>query len=450
MCSRLTPVATILREAFKMLAILLALCHFGVASTHAQDAGAVFIRPEPTSAPTQLYRKSYALVIGIDSYTNGWQRLTNAVSDAQRVARILAEQGFDVRPESNLTGDELEKTIKEWFLLAGQDEDARLLVWIAGHGHTIVRPGVGNVNAYIVPADAPNPLDVPPSERREVQIDFLRKAFPLTRFGDLMRQSTARHILVIFDTCFAGHIFSAVRSAPPAISRDTLLPARQFITSGTAGQTVSDDGMFQRLFVDAITGKEPNADANKDGYVTANELGLFLQQKVTNLTRNLQTPDFGSLREEGYDRGDFVFSIPKQTTSPTPERPRLQASAEEQVWIFARTLANPAATELYISQYPDSPYRSVAEAQLKALRSPSEVVKTAAEAARIATAATKTQPIRAVSVLYGTDRRPQQGGFGASRDSILSFGRAAVTIPEAHRFGQIEAASPVKLFGLTL
>ena len=32
----------------------------------------------------QLYTNSYTLVIGIDEYQNGWPRLSNAVSDANR------------------------------------------------------------------------------------------------------------------------------------------------------------------------------------------------------------------------------------------------------------------------------------------------------------------------------------------------------------------------------
>ena len=42
------------------------------------------------------------------------------------------------------------------------------------------------------------------------------------------------------------------------------------------------------IFCDALAGKEPQADANGDGYVTGTELGLFLHQKITDLTNNRQ------------------------------------------------------------------------------------------------------------------------------------------------------------------
>ena len=412
-------------------------CVFATASPQAQESRDVYISTEAGGPPTRIYQKSFALVIGIDDYKSGWARLTHAVSDAETVARTLASQGFETRLEKNLSGDQLEQTFKEWFLLAGQQDDARLVVWFAGHGHTIQRPGSNSVNAYIVPVDAPNPTSVPQASRRQVEVEFLRRSLSLTRFSELMKQATARHVLVIFDSCFAGQIFSAVRATPPAISTFTLHPARQFITSGTEGQTVSDNGMFQRLFVDAISGQEPDADANKDGFVTANELGLFLKQKVTDLSRGRQTPDYGPLREEGFDRGDFVFVLPSSSPSKMPSSANVDAAVMERVWAFVRDLRSPDATEKFLKDYPDSPYRSVAETQIKALRHPGEVITT------LAKAETKIEPserVRAVPILFGTDRKQEDGRFGSLRAGQLATGRASVSVPESHRLGTLETA----------
>lgn len=43
----------------------------------------------PVAESIQLYSSSFALIIGIDKYTGGWPRLTNAVKDAELVARLL-------------------------------------------------------------------------------------------------------------------------------------------------------------------------------------------------------------------------------------------------------------------------------------------------------------------------------------------------------------------------
>ena len=85
---------------------------------------------------------------------------------------------------------------------------------------------------------------------------------------------------------------------------------RQFLTSGDADQKVSDDGTFRTLFLRALRGEE-TADANRDGYLTGTELSFYLEDRVINLTRGIQTPRYGKLRDPKFDQGDFVFLLPK-------------------------------------------------------------------------------------------------------------------------------------------
>ena len=49
----------------------------------------------PITETVKLYGASHALVIGIDKYTGGWQRLSNAVNDARAVAEELDRQPAD-------------------------------------------------------------------------------------------------------------------------------------------------------------------------------------------------------------------------------------------------------------------------------------------------------------------------------------------------------------------
>src|SRR5262249_16185459 len=202
----------------------------------------------------------------------------------------------------------------------GADEATRLLLWFAGHGSTV------NGESYIVPVDAPS---------QKSDADFRDKAISLRRFSEYMREAKARHVLAIFDSCFSGAVFNVARSAPPpAIRLATTQPVREFISSGEAEQQVSDDGTFRKLFLDVLAGKEPQADANGDGYVTGTELGLFLQQKMTNLTNNRQTPLYGKLNALGYDRGDFVFQIGthQAPVATSPITSTLPTSEAAQAW----------------------------------------------------------------------------------------------------------------------
>ena len=59
------------------------------------------------------------------------------------------------------------------------------------------------------------------------------------------------------------------------------------------------------------------ADLNNDGYVTGSELGMYLESKVVNYSRNAQHPQYGKIRNPKLDKGDFVFVLEsKKATIP--------------------------------------------------------------------------------------------------------------------------------------
>jgi hypothetical protein len=183
------------------------------------------------------------------------------------------------------------------------------------------------------------------------------KAISLRRFGEYMREAKARHVLAIFDSCFSGGVFNVARSLPPpAITLATTQPVREFISSGEAEQQVSDDGTFRKLFLDVLAGKEPDADANDDGYVTGTELGLFLHQKMTNFTNNRQTPRFGKLNAYGYDRGDFVFQVGKPEVTATAASATQSTSEAERAWGATRGTTSQPVPEDFVRRYGDSFY----------------------------------------------------------------------------------------------
>jgi uncharacterized caspase-like protein len=188
----------------------------------------------------QLYSSSHALVIGIDDDTGGWPRLSNAVRDAKLVADVLANKGFSVTLKTDLGSKELETEFSKFFIFKGENPQARLFVWFAGHGHTL------NGHGFLVPADAPKP---------NAEASFKYAALSMWRFGEYMRLVRANHVFAVFDSCFSGTIFTTRRSMPPAaVTLSITMPVRQFLSSGDENQEVSDDGTFRKLFVRAIKG----------------------------------------------------------------------------------------------------------------------------------------------------------------------------------------------------
>jgi hypothetical protein len=115
--------------------------------------------------------------------------------------------------------------------------------------------------------------------------------------------------------------------------------------------------------------KEPDADANHDGYVTGTELGLFLQQKMTNLSNNRQTPRYGKLNAYGYDRGDFVFQVGKPDVPSIAASPTTQSTSEaERSWAAAKETTSTVVLEAFIRRYADSFYAELARARLEELK----------------------------------------------------------------------------------
>jgi hypothetical protein len=256
--------------------------------------------------PLPLYRASYALVIGVSAYTNGWPILPAADDDAREVKAALEQHGFVVTLVENPTAARLDSEIKSFFARRGLDKENRLLFYFAGHGHT-QRMSYGGDLGYIVPSDAPLP-DKNPG-------DFLQKAISMESFSSFARNTNAKHVLFIFDSCFSGSIFALARAVPEVISYKTSQAVRQFISAGSANETVPDASIFKQQFLAALQGE---GDTNKDGYVTGVELGEFLLDRVVTYSREAQHPQHGKIRDPKLDKGDFVFVVPVKLP-PSPE-----------------------------------------------------------------------------------------------------------------------------------
>jgi Tfp pilus assembly protein PilP len=239
------------------------------------------------------YESSYALLVGVSDYTNGWPDLNSVPSELSQVETLLKQRGFEVIKVMNPTSNELEDAFRDFVDEYGLDAANRLLFYFSGHGYT----RLNNSKGYLVPVDAPNP--------RHDEKEFIRKAYSMTNLLALARSIEASHALFLFDSCFSGTIFKtkALPDAPPLITAMTSQPVRQFITAGDAGEEVPAKSVFTPAFIDAL--KYGIGDLNKDGYVTGSELGMFLQNTVANSSN--QTPQYGKINDYELSRGDYVF-----------------------------------------------------------------------------------------------------------------------------------------------
>jgi len=268
--------------------------------------GVNLIIKNSTGQTLTYYKNSYALVVGVSDYTNGWPDLPNAISDATKVGECLKGQGFKIESLFDPTKRELNKALEDFTFQYGQFEDTRLIFYFAGHGHSISMPYGKNLG-YIVPADAPLP--------HQNKVAFMQKAISMQEFDKDARQIQAKHVLYIFDSCFSGSIFALSRSAPKPIDDYIKYHVRQFITAGKEDEEVPDESIFTKQLITALKGA---GDIIKDGYITGSELGLYLQENVPPYSN--QHPQFGKIRDIDLAKGDFVFKVHFNNFDPNSDQ----------------------------------------------------------------------------------------------------------------------------------
>ncbi len=266
------------------------------------------------------YKNSYALLIGVSDYESGWNDLVSIPGELDKLETVLRDtHGFTVRRVNNPNADELEAAYKDFVRDYGYDFGNRLLIYFAGHGFT----RHDNKKGYLVPVDAPSP--------EQDEIGFLRRALDMTDMVGWAKKIEAKHVLFMFDSCFAGTIFSTRggKTLPKHLSSKMAKPVRQFITAGSADEEVPSQSIFTPAFVDALEyGVEDYSD---DGFLTGSELGAHMKNVVAQHS-DLHVQS-GVIKDYNLSQGDFIFTytikkerrlnatttgdIEKDTRSPT-------------------------------------------------------------------------------------------------------------------------------------
>jgi hypothetical protein len=248
-----------------------------------------------TPGPTQYtpgYRKSWAVLIGINEYQH-WPKLQYAVNDARAIESLVKGLGFD-EVIMVLDGDATEQRIRYVLgdeLHAKTQDNDRVFIFFAGHGQTQDLPD-GMKDGFIIPVDG----DLN---------NYYSTAISMQQLQRLADRIRAKHILYVMDACFSGLLLRLRGEALHAPPRElTIASARQVLTAGTAGEKVAETGGHGLFTKSLLNGLGGAADRNQDGYITASELYQYISPQVLAESRNTQNPVFGRL---GYGQGEFVF-----------------------------------------------------------------------------------------------------------------------------------------------
>jgi uncharacterized caspase-like protein len=181
--------------------------------------------------------------------------------------------------------------------------DERLLIYYAGHGFTDSNQASRENNGYITGSDTPR-YDLNPGKAIE-------NAVPFTEIDTWNRQTRVRHVLMVFDSCFSGTLFQTMGSEEElrrkdldSIRRMLGQPIRYYITSCRKEERITADSTFATLLLRGLRGE---ADFFRQGLVSADQLGIYLNREVSKHSQRSQTPQFSPIGNAKLSEGQFFF-----------------------------------------------------------------------------------------------------------------------------------------------
>jgi hypothetical protein len=244
------------------------------------------------------YAASHALVIGINKYANA-PPLVHACNDAEAIAHTLISR-FDF-PQQHLTllldRDATKQAISDAFLNYEKTTlpNDRLLVFFAGHGHTV--SGRRADAGFLVPANG-----------NVSNLASLIRWDELTRNGDII---PAKHLFFLMDACYGGLALTR-KTVPPGSMRflRNMLQrySRQVLTAGKGDEIVSDGGGTRKghsIFTSHLLDAFDEIAGTPDGITSASALMAYVHRSVSQDTNSDQTPHYGYVDGDG----DFILDI---------------------------------------------------------------------------------------------------------------------------------------------
>src|SRR5215813_1892648 len=257
----------------------------------------------PEDIQKVLQRRGHALLIGESHYTRGWDALASVKDDLKTLKKGLTPYFETVEIVEDPTVSELRDRMREFLLGKWNKPDERLFIYYAGHGFTDFNQASRENNGYITGSDTER-YDLNPGKAIE-------KAVPFTDIDAWNRQTRARHVLMVFDSCFSGTLFQTMgsdeepsRKDLDGIRRMLRQPVRYYITSGRKEEVVTADSTFATLLLRGLRG---GADFFRQGLVSADQLGIYLSREVPKHSQRSQTPQFSHIGRATLSEGQFFF-----------------------------------------------------------------------------------------------------------------------------------------------
>jgi hypothetical protein len=274
----------------------------------------------PPDLQAEMSHAGDALLIGVWKYNDRrWGSLPPVQDELQELAKGLEPHFQHIQTLENPNVDVLRHTLRDFLIGRASQGIKRLFVFYAGHGFTDFNQASRSTDGYVTGTDTPayDPND--PSA--------ISSSLSFQEIDAMNRESRAMQIFMAFDSCFSGSIFMtrSTNLNPTHYDYDrarSLLssPGRYYVTAGGPTDLVPADSPFARLLLRGLGG---DADIFHVGFVTAEELGIYLKQNMPNYSHQSLNPQSGPILDANLSKGQFVFSVlPENLPLPAQEPPR--------------------------------------------------------------------------------------------------------------------------------
>ena len=278
-----------------------------------------------------LYSESHAVLIIEGNYRQpSWDNVSEPGERNEKLlVKRLESRGFQVVVWRDLTGSQLDTTLKEVRDNFGYIQNSRLFLYFYGHGYKLkISPDSDETRTFLIPIDTPNPV--------KNEAEFYRVALPITQLLELSKQITVKHSFFALEACKSGAITSSLddffdfpRPLGYLLSQEILNPDHKILTAASQNEDILADSPFTPLLAAALE----FGDSNHDGYVTGSEVVSFVKERLPQVTQAItrQTPQV--MWFPLADGGDFIFgpampgstatlAIPRTPVAVTPKPER--------------------------------------------------------------------------------------------------------------------------------
>ena len=295
--------------------------------------------------------KKYAVVIGIDNYSNQNKipelkkeenQLKHAVDDALAIASRLENMGFEVAKPLLLNERATEKNIFDQFRNLNMKYDDQLVIFYAGHGSIIKDEQKGYIHGV-------------KDEQQGCIVSSDGVTIPFERFCKITYNLPPKHILYIFDSCHSGFLDPAVQlrwpvngkklrqsprisGLPQLQEEQESKPAVYTLTAASSEELAREKNSewsgHSFFTFHLLKGLDGAADVDDDCKITMNELGVYLTQVVE---EQEQHPLFNRVVGEG----EIAFTPPRCQENQ-------KSTSEQQQLFLDQKICDTQDTQLFL------------------------------------------------------------------------------------------------------